>query len=157
MGGPLNQLKANVTIILSFLILRWGMPFLVFISKQLSVSSYLLRYHHLIIIFLISFCYGVQTDALTVITENDWKCFCEEWGGMEGKGISAWVELSNFVGSNSDGLCDNVPRSEVQLGSVDEDNGENESRLPQIRTSPEVIRNFHLSLFALCSCTCKAL
>lgn len=84
------------------------------------------------------FLYGLQTDGLTVITENDWKCFCEEWGGIEGKGISARIEFSSAAGSNLNGSFEEMPRGEEDLIHLDEDNDENETRVPRMRTSPEV-------------------
>lgn len=82
--------------------------------------------------------YELQTDGLTVITENDWKCFCEEWGGIEGKGISAWIELSSAAGSNLDSSCEEMPKGEEDQGHLDEVNDENETRIPLMKTSPEV-------------------
>ncbi|EXB60443.1 Ubiquitin carboxyl-terminal hydrolase 26 [Morus notabilis] len=78
------------------------------------------------------------TDGLTVITENDWKCFCEEWGGIEGKGISAWIELSSAAGSNLDSSCEEMPKGEEDQGHLDEVNDENETRIPRMKTSPEI-------------------
>ncbi|RZB68557.1 hypothetical protein D0Y65_038365 [Glycine soja] len=38
--------------------------------------------------------------CLTIVSENDWKCFCEEWGGIETKGMSATID-HNFLSLNS--------------------------------------------------------
>ncbi|PON72999.1 Ubiquitinyl hydrolase [Parasponia andersonii] len=81
---------------------------------------------------------GLQTDGLTFITENDWKCFCEEWGGIEGKGIAAWIKFSSIAGSNSNGSREEMSKCEADLGSHDEVNNENETKQLRIRTSPEI-------------------
>lgn len=74
---------------------------------------------------------------MTIITENDWKCFCEEWGGTEENGISAIIELcsSNDLAE----CCGGMPMCEQPLDLPNEVNNENESRQPVIRTCPEVI------------------
>ncbi|KAB1996150.1 hypothetical protein ES319_D13G211800v1 [Gossypium barbadense] len=79
---------------------------------------------------------GSTTDRLTIITENDWKCFCEEWGGTEENGISAIIELcsSNDLAE----CCGGMPMCEQPLDLQNEVNNENESRQPVIRTCPEV-------------------
>lgn len=76
---------------------------------------------------------------MTIITENDWKCFCEEWGGEEDKGIAAIIEYSYNAENTLAGSCEEMPVCEEHLTSHDEVNGENESRRPVIRTCPEVI------------------
>ncbi|XP_062097645.1 ubiquitin carboxyl-terminal hydrolase 26 isoform X3 [Humulus lupulus] len=81
---------------------------------------------------------GLQTDGLTVITESDWKCFCEEWGGIEGNGISAWIECSSTAESNVNGSCEEIQRSEADLGSYDETNYEIETKQLRMKTSPEI-------------------
>ncbi|XP_015885340.2 ubiquitin carboxyl-terminal hydrolase 26 isoform X2 [Ziziphus jujuba] len=78
------------------------------------------------------------TDGLTIITEFDWKCFCEEWDGVEDKGISAEIEFSNTGGSNFVGSSEDIPISEEDMGALDEVNNEAESRQLHIRTCPEV-------------------
>lgn len=78
-----------------------------------------------------------NTDGLTIIAESDWKLFCEEWGGVEGKGISAKIEFSNAV-ENDLGSCEGMPIMEEHLSSLDEPNDELESRRPVIRTYPEI-------------------
>ncbi|XP_030480385.1 ubiquitin carboxyl-terminal hydrolase 26 isoform X1 [Cannabis sativa] len=81
---------------------------------------------------------GLQTDGLTVITEHDWKCFCEEWGGIEGNGISAWIECSRGAESNVNGSCEEMPRSEAELSSYNETNYETETMQLNIKTTPEI-------------------
>jgi ubiquitin carboxyl-terminal hydrolase 48 len=76
---------------------------------------------------------------LTIITENDWKCFCEEWSGTEEKGISAIIEYSCDTGNGLADYCNEMPICEEHLSSNEEVNTENESRQPVIRTCPEVI------------------
>ncbi|KAM7513474.1 hypothetical protein LguiB_012349 [Lonicera macranthoides] len=77
------------------------------------------------------------TDGLAIITENDWKLFCEHWGGMEEKGISAEIDFSNFTEDGSLGSCEEMAISD-ELTSLHEANGEPESRKPFIKTCPEV-------------------
>lgn len=92
--------------------------------------------------------FGFQTDGLTIIAESDWKLFCEEWGGVEGKGISAKIEFSNAV-ENDLGSCEGMPIMEEHLSSLDEPNDELESRRPVIRTYPEAnysTFNLHITL-----------
>ncbi|KAI5672649.1 hypothetical protein M9H77_13013 [Catharanthus roseus] len=76
---------------------------------------------------------ALNTDVLTIITEDDWKVFCEDWGGTEANGILAEIESNNedLVGSSED-----VPISEEHINVLDESNGE--TRRPVIKTSPEV-------------------
>ncbi|GAV63630.1 UCH domain-containing protein/DUSP domain-containing protein [Cephalotus follicularis] len=80
---------------------------------------------------------GSATDALTIVTENDWRCFCEEWGGTEEKGISAVIELKNNMVTNIAGCSDDMPICEEHLTS-DETNNESESKQPVIMTFPEI-------------------
>ncbi|XVF48123.1 hypothetical protein PTKIN_Ptkin03bG0165600 [Pterospermum kingtungense] len=78
---------------------------------------------------------GSATDRLTIITENDWKCFCEEWGGTEKNGISVVIELTSSNGLA--GCCEDTPICEQQLDLSNEVNNDIESRIA-IRTCPEV-------------------
>ncbi|KAE8678665.1 Ubiquitin carboxyl-terminal hydrolase 26 [Hibiscus syriacus] len=75
-----------------------------------------------------------STDRLTIITEHDWECFCEEWGGTKENGISAMIEHSNDLA----GCCGDMPTCEQQLNLSNEVNNEIESKQPVIRTCPEV-------------------
>lgn len=81
---------------------------------------------------------GFQTDGLTIITENDWNNFCEEWGGNKDKGISAIIEPDNVAQSNLAGSCEETI-TEEHLNPQDEVNKETETRQPIIRTCPEVM------------------
>ncbi|KAJ4707618.1 Ubiquitin carboxyl-terminal hydrolase 26, partial [Melia azedarach] len=81
---------------------------------------------------------GFTTDGLTIVSENDWKCFCEEWGGIEEKGIFVRIELSNNAGNNLGGLCKEMPSSEEPFTQRDEENNEIESQQPVVRTFPEI-------------------
>ncbi|XP_077224086.1 ubiquitin carboxyl-terminal hydrolase 26-like isoform X2 [Tasmannia lanceolata] len=78
------------------------------------------------------------TDGLTIITESDWKCFCEEWKVPEGKGIYAEIYYSGttnkLIGSSEEML---LLESDLDP-SVDEVNGELESKQPIIKTNPEI-------------------
>lgn len=77
-------------------------------------------------------------DGLILITESDWKSFCEEWGGIEEKGISAEIKSSNTEGNNLAGSYEDMPMSEEDLGTPNLVNGEVDSRSLLIRTCPEV-------------------
>ncbi|KAM3687625.1 hypothetical protein ACJW31_10G089000 [Castanea mollissima] len=79
-----------------------------------------------------------KTDGLTIITENDWKCFCEEWGGTKEKGISVIIEYSCNAGNFMVGNCEELPVCEEHLSSHEEVNTENGTRQPAIRTCPEI-------------------
>ncbi|KAJ4951503.1 hypothetical protein NE237_028335 [Protea cynaroides] len=78
------------------------------------------------------------TDGLTIITESDWKSFCDEWDCPEAKGISAEIEFSNGMTNKLVGSCEEMPIVEEHLNSPDEVNDELESRLPIIKTAPEI-------------------
>ncbi|XP_038696687.1 ubiquitin carboxyl-terminal hydrolase 26 isoform X1 [Tripterygium wilfordii] len=81
---------------------------------------------------------GSTTDGLTIISENDWQCFCEEWGCAEEKGISAIIEISNAAGTKLPGTSEEIPVCEDHLIPNDEVNNEIEYGQPVIRTSPEI-------------------
>lgn len=67
-----------------------------------------------------------------MVSENDWKHFCEEWGGKEERGILAEIDFKN----SAEGSCQEVP---ITVEHMNEDqNNELESREPVIKTSPEV-------------------
>ncbi|OVA08284.1 Ubiquitin carboxyl-terminal hydrolases family 2 [Macleaya cordata] len=79
------------------------------------------------------------TDGLTIITENDWKFFCEEWQGTDWKGLSAEIEFTSCGMSKLVGSCEEMPISDVHLiPSNDEANDEVESRQPTIKTYPMI-------------------
>ncbi|KAM3320310.1 ubiquitin carboxyl-terminal hydrolase 26 isoform X1 [Capsicum chacoense] len=74
------------------------------------------------------------TDTLTIITDNDWKLFCEDWGCTEAKGITAEIDClgNNFLGSSED-----MTISEEHMNLNDESNVGVESRRLIIKISPE--------------------
>lgn len=81
---------------------------------------------------------GSVIDGLTIVTEDDWKWFCEEWGGIREKGISIIVDFSNNAGNELVGSCKEIPLSEEPFGPRDEENNEIESQRPVVRTFPEI-------------------
>ncbi|KAJ6306969.1 hypothetical protein OIU78_022134 [Salix suchowensis] len=78
------------------------------------------------------------TDALTIITENDWNSFCEEWGGNKEKGIMATIESSDVAENNLGGSQEDVFISKDNPSSQDEVNNDPEIRQPLIRISPQI-------------------
>ncbi|CAO2817970.1 unnamed protein product [Amaranthus hypochondriacus] len=72
------------------------------------------------------------TDGLMMVSEEDWKHFCEEWGGKEDRGIWAEIEFKN----SAEGSCQEMPITEENLN--DDQNNELEARGPVIKTFPEV-------------------
>lgn len=72
---------------------------------------------------------------MTIITDNDWKLFCEDWGCTEAKGITAEIDClgNNFLGSSED-----MTISEEHMNLNDESNVGVESRRLIIKISPEV-------------------
>ncbi|PSS11766.1 Ubiquitin carboxyl-terminal hydrolase [Actinidia chinensis var. chinensis] len=79
-----------------------------------------------------------NTDRLTIITENDWKLFCEDWSGTEERGISAEIEVSNCMEDDTVGVSAEMPISEEHMNTHDEINGETESKQFMVKTRPEV-------------------
>ncbi|QCD99600.1 ubiquitin carboxyl-terminal hydrolase 48 [Vigna unguiculata] len=82
-----------------------------------------------------------SVNGLTIISENDWKCFCEEWSGIETKGISARIENVNDLEDALNGSCKEMPICEDQLDPWDKVNngsGKGVNRQLVIKTSPEV-------------------
>ncbi|MCD7469118.1 hypothetical protein HAX54_007925 [Datura stramonium] len=75
------------------------------------------------------------TDTLTIITDNDWKSFCEDWSGTEAKGITAEIDCfgNDFLGSSED-----MAISEEHMNLTDESNVGPEYRRLIIKISPEV-------------------
>lgn len=78
------------------------------------------------------------TDGLTIITKDDWKLFCEEWGGTEEKCISANIEYCNGVTNSLSVSCEEIPISVEHLRAHDEADDENDSRQPVVKTCPEI-------------------
>ncbi|XP_062022879.1 ubiquitin carboxyl-terminal hydrolase 26 [Rosa rugosa] len=77
-------------------------------------------------------------DGLIFITESDWKSFCEEWRGIEEKGASAEIKLSNTEGNNLAESSDDMQICEEDLSTPNLVNSEVDSRSLVIRTFPEI-------------------
>ncbi|KAL5986982.1 Ubiquitin carboxyl-terminal hydrolase 26 [Asimina triloba] len=79
-----------------------------------------------------------MTDGLTLITESDWKLFCEEWEVPDGKAIVAEIDIENCKSNKLDGAHEEVPSSEAHFNpSGDGLNSDLEGK-SIIRTTPEV-------------------
>ncbi|XP_021899831.1 ubiquitin carboxyl-terminal hydrolase 26 [Carica papaya] len=76
---------------------------------------------------------GLTTDRLTIVTGNDWKCFCEEWDGCEENGVSAIIELSNVAENSLVGSCQDTPMSVEHLAAPDEINNDADSKRLVVR------------------------
>lgn len=74
-------------------------------------------------------------DVLTIITDDDWKLFCEDFGGMEDKGVWAEIEVSNCMGDDSVGYSAETP---VPVPAQDEANAEVDFKRFVMKTCPEV-------------------
>lgn len=72
------------------------------------------------------------TEGLIMVSENDWKHFCEEWHGKEDRGILAEIDFKNAA----EGFCQEMPNTEEHLNEFL--NNELESREPVIKTYPEI-------------------
>ncbi|CAI8599711.1 unnamed protein product [Vicia faba] len=81
-----------------------------------------------------------SAGGLTIIPENDWICFCEEWGGTKTKGISATIEHINYSENFLIGSSDKMLICEDQLQTGDKVKNENGTGSEQIliKTCPEV-------------------
>ncbi|CAI9109033.1 OLC1v1008768C1 [Oldenlandia corymbosa var. corymbosa] len=78
------------------------------------------------------------TEVLTIISEDDWRLFCESWGGIEVRGVSAEI-VSNL--SSEEELCvsfEEIPISEDNMTNILNDGINGESKRPMIKTCPEV-------------------
>lgn len=84
------------------------------------------------------FSFLLQTDALTIIAEDDWKLLCEDWGGIISRGISARIEINNSSEDDMVTPCEEMPISEEHVNMHYEVNLES-SRRPIVKTSPPVI------------------
>ncbi|GFZ15537.1 ubiquitin-specific protease 26 [Actinidia rufa] len=84
-----------------------------------------------------------KTDRLTIITENDWKLFCEDWGGTEEEGISTEIEVSNCMENDTVVVSAEMPISEEHMNTHDEINGETESKRFMVKTRPEVCERLY--------------
>ncbi|KAI8561630.1 hypothetical protein RHMOL_Rhmol04G0355400 [Rhododendron molle] len=78
------------------------------------------------------------TDGLTIVTENDWKLFCEDWGGTEEEGITVEIDVSNCSGDDSSRVSAEIPISGEHMTDHDGENGEAESKKLRVKTCPEV-------------------
>ncbi|CAI8616488.1 unnamed protein product [Vicia faba] len=56
-----------------------------------------------------------SASGLTIIPENDWRCFCEEWGATKTKRVSATIEHINNSGAFLTGSSDKMLICEDQL------------------------------------------
>ncbi|XP_073139979.1 ubiquitin carboxyl-terminal hydrolase 26 isoform X2 [Henckelia pumila] len=102
------------------------------------------------------------TDGLTIIAEDDWRLFCEDWDGTESKGISATIEIDSDVKDDNIGTCidTSIPEEHINDGIS---NGS--SRRLLVETSPQVceecigdrecselMRKLHYSNEDICVC-----
>lgn len=74
---------------------------------------------------------SLSADGITIITENDWKLFCEDWGCPTENGISAEIEDSVVP-------FPDFPISEENTSAPHDTNGEIELIPPVVKTSPVV-------------------
>ncbi|KAK1293490.1 Ubiquitin carboxyl-terminal hydrolase 26 [Acorus calamus] len=78
-----------------------------------------------------------STNGLTIITESDWKLFCDEWNLTEEKGISA--EVTFACDNKLIGSCDESSVLEADLTvSSDGAKDDPESKQPILKTQPEI-------------------
>lgn len=77
------------------------------------------------------------SDELAIVTENDWKSFCEDWGGIDTEGVSAIIEFNIKMEDNAVGLSKDTPVSEEHMDSALA-HDDAESSVPVFKTSPEV-------------------
>ncbi|KAI3916826.1 hypothetical protein MKW98_001407 [Papaver atlanticum] len=75
------------------------------------------------------------TDGLTLISENDWKFFCEDWRVANSKCVSAEIEFSNGDVKKLVGSSEEMAISEANLNPS---NDEVEPRQPIIKTYPMI-------------------
>ncbi|KAL3829381.1 hypothetical protein ACJIZ3_018183 [Penstemon smallii] len=73
------------------------------------------------------------TDGLTIIVEDDWRLFCQEWRGTESKCISARIEIDNAVEDEIIGPCD----EELNMNMNEEVNME-PCKMLTVKTFPQV-------------------
>lgn len=76
---------------------------------------------------------------MTIITEKDWKLFCEDWGGTEEKGISVEIDVNNFSGHDSNRVSAEISISGEHMNDHDIENGDADSKQLRVKTCPEVI------------------
>ncbi|CAN4123360.1 unnamed protein product [Withania somnifera] len=75
------------------------------------------------------------TDTLTIITDNDWKSFCEDWGGTVAKGVTAEIDC---LGNDALGSSEDMAISGEHMNLNDDANVGPKTRSPIIKISPEV-------------------
>ncbi|KAI3831959.1 hypothetical protein MKX03_036596 [Papaver bracteatum] len=75
------------------------------------------------------------TDGFTLISENDWKFFCEDWQVSNPKCVSAKIEFSNGDMKKLVGSSEEIPISEANLNPS---NDEVKLRQPTIKTYPMI-------------------
>ncbi|KAL5698626.1 ubiquitinyl hydrolase 1 [Ranunculus cassubicifolius] len=78
------------------------------------------------------------TDKLAIISESDWKFFCEDWEGVEWDGISAEIELRNTgTVTEATGLSEQMPITDTDMiyGK------RNDEINPILKTYPEVCKD----------------
>ncbi|CAN8254836.1 unnamed protein product [Cochlearia groenlandica] len=76
---------------------------------------------------------SLLTDKLTIIPEDDWKYFCEEWGGIIDEGISVLIEVGNNTNqSSSQDVID------LEKHSSPDDNMDIDVQQLILKTSPEI-------------------
>ncbi|CAA0811076.1 Ubiquitin carboxyl-terminal hydrolase 26 [Striga hermonthica] len=80
---------------------------------------------------------SVAEEGLTLITEDDWRLLCEQWGGTESKCISAIIDIDSGVPDNNIGSCKEMPINEENATMSDEVNTSLFSR-PTVKTYPQV-------------------
>lgn len=74
---------------------------------------------------------------MAIVTETDWKSFCEDWGGIDTGGVSAVIEFNTHMEYNAVGLSKDTPMSEEHTNSaLAYENAESSD--PMFKTSPKV-------------------
>ncbi|KAG0458006.1 hypothetical protein HPP92_023163 [Vanilla planifolia] len=79
------------------------------------------------------------TGGLALISESDWKFFCEEWNAQESKGIHAKIAFANNTTNKVPGSSQEVPVVDEELDQIKEEKYcQLEERAPFIITDPEI-------------------
>lgn len=74
---------------------------------------------------------------MAIVTESDWKSFCEDWAGIETEGISAIIVFNSIMEDSAVGLSKDTPMSEEHMDpALAHDDAE--SSVPVFKTSPMV-------------------
>ncbi|XP_028198871.1 ubiquitin carboxyl-terminal hydrolase 26-like isoform X3 [Glycine soja] len=82
---------------------------------------------------------SLQEGCLTIVSENDWKCFCEEWGGIETKGMSATIDHVNDSENVLTRSSEEMLVCKDQLSTTNKMNFENGTGQILIKTCPEEV------------------